>query len=451
MSQHGGSDDGDRSWGDRSWGDRSWGAPDGERPDGPPADGTRPVPERPGTQPLPEYPYGPGPYGGPQPPYGAPGGYGGQPPPPYGAPGGGQQPPYGAPGGGQPPPYGAPGGYGGQQPPAYGPPGYGQQYGQPQQGQWHNLPPEDLVRMHQPGIIPLRPLNLGQIFEGSLKTMRRNPEATIGMAVLVLAVMMVPSLIVSLLLPRLLPAMSRMDLELLAGQVPSLMSGLATLALSGFIIYVVSEAALGDRVTIGQTWAAVRGRLWALVGISLLSIIGIATIVIGIVLIGALTTLALGVVGALLLIVLMLGMIPLVLWLYARIALGPAAVVLEKAGPITGLKRAWTLTTGAQSWRVLGILLLASIVASIFAAIIAGLLAALLLAAFSALTSDTEIAYTLTVVIEHLAQFIIGALTTPFTAGVVALLYLDQRIRREGLDINLVKAAQERAAARRTH
>ena len=36
----------------------------------------------------------------------------------------------------------------------------------------------------------------------------------------------------------------------------------------------------------------------------------------------------------------------------------------------------------------------------------------------------------------------------PFTAGVTALLYLDQRIRREGLDGALVRAAQARAAAR---
>jgi len=132
-------------------------------------------------------------------------------PPPYGTqpPAYGQQPPaYGQ----QPPAYGQQGygtqppAYGqqqyGQQPPAYGsqPPAYGQQqYGQQQYGQqpgyhpaygqptqWHNLPPEDLVRMHQPGVIPLRQLSLGDMFEGALKTMRRNPEATIGMAVLVL-------------------------------------------------------------------------------------------------------------------------------------------------------------------------------------------------------------------------------------------------------------------------
>jgi hypothetical protein len=33
------------------------------------------------------------------------------------------------------------------------------------------------------------------------------------------------------------------------------------------------------------------------------------------------------------------------------------------------------------------------------------------------------------------------ALTTPFTAAVVALQYVDQRIRKEGFDIELISAA----------
>ena len=50
--------------------------------------------------------------------------------------------------------------------------------------------------------------------------------------------------------------------------------------------------------------------------------------------------------------------------------------------------------------------------------------------------------------VDHLLQLLVGALTVPFTAGVTALLYLDQRIRREGLDVSLLRAAQDRAAAR---
>ena len=67
---------------------------------------------------------------------------------------------------------------------------------------WHHLPPEQLARLHQPGIVPLRPLYLGDIFGGALQTMRRNPSATIGTALVVLALLLVPSYLVSLVVTR---------------------------------------------------------------------------------------------------------------------------------------------------------------------------------------------------------------------------------------------------------
>ena len=46
-------------------------------------------------------------------------------------------------------------------------------------------------------------------------------------------------------------------------------------------------------------------------------------------------------------------------------------------------------------------------------------------------------------VLAGLATLISGAITTPFSAGVDALMTIDQRIRREGLDVQLIHAAQE--------
>ncbi|WP_109474193.1 DUF3824 domain-containing protein [Ornithinimicrobium cavernae] len=379
--------------------------------------------------------------------------YGQTPPPPtgYGQQQYGQTPPpptgYGQQQYGQTPP--PPTGYGQQQYGQQQGPAYGPQptYGQP--GQWHDLPPEDLVRMHQPGVIPLRPLTLGEIFEGSLKTMRRNPEATIGMAVLVLAVLMVPSLGLSLLIPTLFPDLGMLDAIAIAGMVPTLLNSLATMALSGFVIYVVSEAALGDRVGIAATWEAVRGRILPLIGISILSFLAVFGVILVLVLAGALAAVLLGPIGAVLLVLLLLAFVPLMLWLYARLSLGAAAVVLERAGPITGIRRSWALTEGRQAWRVLGITVLAAVVAGLFAALIGGLLGALIGLVFGLVSGDVSAQYYLQVIVDHLSTFLVGAVVTPFTAGVTALLYLDQRIRREGLDVGLVRAAQERAAARR--
>ncbi|WP_051951046.1 hypothetical protein [Actinacidiphila yeochonensis] len=45
-------------------------------------------------------------------------------------------------------------------------------------------------------------------------------------------------------------------------------------------------------------------------------------------------------------------------------------------------------------------------------------------------------------IIVGVGQAIASAFTMPVMAGVIALLYVDQRIRRESLDIELAQAAQ---------
>ena len=48
--------------------------------------------------------------------------------------------------------------------------------------------------------------------------------------------------------------------------------------------------------------------------------------------------------------------------------------------------------------------------------------------------------------VSGLTALLTGALTTPFSAGVDALLYVDGRMRREGLDIQLIQSALGAAA-----
>jgi hypothetical protein len=43
---------------------------------------------------------------------------------------------------------------------------------------------------------------------------------------------------------------------------------------------------------------------------------------------------------------------------------------------------------------------------------------------------------------SFVTQVLVGALTTPFTSAVTALQYVDQRIRKEGLDVQLIAASQ---------
>ena len=326
----------------------------------------------------------------------------------------------------------------GQQGPTYG--GNGQQ-------SWQHVAPEHVARMYQPGVIPLRPLTLGDIFGGAINTIRRNPEATIGMAVIVLGAFLVPSLLISFgisLIPGLDPDVS----VVIATLVPSLISIFPTLVLTGFVLYVVSEAALGEKVGLGQTWRAVRGRILALVGVSILtSLITVVAVSLGLgllfvaIAVGEAVVIVLGVVA-------LLASIVLAIWLGVRLILSSAPVVLEKAGPLRALGRSWALSTGTQFWRLLGITLLAAILAYVFSLVL-GTPLNLLFGFLPTFFIDSESSQFMVAIFgQHLSQFLVGLIITPFTAGVTALLYLDQRIRREALDIAMQQAAAQRTAER---
>lgn len=319
---------------------------------------------------------------------------------------------------------------------------------------WHHLPPEQLARLHQPGIVPLRPLYLGDIFGGALQTMRRNPSATIGTALVVLALLLVPSYLVSLAVTR-AAGLAEEDLTVLVQLVNLLFSGLASVALAGMIVHVVGEAVLGDRVGLGQTWRAVRGRIPALIGALLLisaffvlAAAALVAVVIGLVVVMEGVTDGAMVALVLLTVVLVLAFLVAFAWASARLSLATPAVVLEKAGPWRALRRSWALTRGWQAWRVLGITLLAGLVTSLFAGMVQFPVTAVMLFALDGLSGGLSPVHPVVLLVDHLVQVVVQAFSIPFSAGVTALLYLDLRIRREGLDVALVRAAQDRAALR---
>ncbi|GAA5158219.1 glycerophosphoryl diester phosphodiesterase membrane domain-containing protein [Ornithinimicrobium tianjinense] len=319
---------------------------------------------------------------------------------------------------------------------------------------WQSLPPEQLARMHQPGVVPLRPLFLGDIFAGALQTMRRNPAATIGTALVVLSALLVPSYLISVLLTGSVD-LAEEDLAALTTMLSVLFGGLASIALAGMIVHVVGEAVLGDRVTLGQTWAAVRGRIPALLGaVLLIALVFVAATVALVVAVAslfvAIDAASGGVLAALVvaLVLVGLGAVVLVCWLSAKVSLTTAAVVLEKAGPWSALRRSWALTRGRQAWRVFGITLLAGILTTIFSTAVQLPVTIGVFLALDGISGGLSSTHPVVLLTDHVVQLVVQAFAIPFSAGVTALVYLDQRIRREGLDVTLIGSAQARAAAR---
>lgn len=309
--------------------------------------------------------------------------------------------------------------------------------------------------VHKPGVVALRPLRLGDFFDGAFQTIRRNPKAMVGLAAVVsTAALIVPALVTlavaasgdltagsaSTSTDPFTALQSQISSALVLTYVGTLFGALANTVLNGLLVQVVSEAVLGRKTTAGQAWAATRGRMLPLVGLallgSLLSILGFG-VAAGI---GLAVGLAAGPIAGIAVGVL-LGIAAGVLYLYLSVrffGLASPALVLEGTGIVASLRRASQLSKDDR-WRIFGIYLLAGLAAGVAGQVLAvplGLLGGLAPLLFPGTVGALAVVFS-----SYLSQILVGAITTPFLSAVVALLYVDQRIRKEGLDVALIAAA----------
>jgi hypothetical protein len=419
------------------------------------------------STPPPDYPadrppgYGPPGYpppGYPPPAYGAPGysgysGYSGYPAPGYGPPGYGP-PGYGPPGYGPPgygpPGYGPPGypapGYG---PPGYGPPGYGPPgYGPPGYPAPGGGPPPAL----KPGVIPLRPLTLSDIFNGAVGYIRANPKTTLGLTAAVVVAMQLVTLLINI---GPLTAIgsdtsyrySSGDTALwtLTSLVGAIATGLAGILLSGMLTVVVGRAVFGASITVAEAWTKLRGRLLPLIGLTALLGLGGALLIGTVTLILVAAAAAGGNAAAVLLgLLLVPALIAACGYLLTMLSFASPLIVLEQLPMVAAMSRSFALVRNSF-WRVLGILLLAGLVAYLVAGAV-GIpfnLVGEVLAAGAGASGPTVLSTAFSAVGSTIGQII----TTPFSAGVVVLLYTDRRIRAEAFDLVLQTGAAGGPAA----
>jgi hypothetical protein len=218
----------------------------------------------------------------------------------------------------------------------------------------------------------------------------------------------------------------------------------AGLILTGILTVVVSRAVLGQRISGAEAWAQARPRLPALFGVTAL----VFLIVIGVLTVSVVPGVLLGVAGAgggatlAVVVIGLLGGVAAAVYVYVLFALAPVAVVLERAPVMRSLSRSRTLVQG-KWWRVFGILLLVNVLAQIIATVLNIPFTVLtLVAAWLSGSGDSLNPYhLLPLVISSLGTIVGYAITWPFTSAATALLYVDQRMRREGLDLELARAS----------
>ena len=334
-------------------------------------------------------------------------------------------------------------------------PGWGSPAGY-QPGYPAPYPIQPTLAAHKPGAIPLRPLVLGDIFDGAFRIIRYNPRATVGAAVLVSAVAMVLPVVTALVSGS--TGALRLDTNgdgLTDGQITSLVATLGSFVLgtqlqsvgllfvSGMIAHVTSAAAVGRKLSMGEAWAATHGKRWRLVGMSLLlglAVLAAFAVVAAVLLIGIFAFHA--PLAATVLVGLGLGLTLVVgyvlFWVRVR-ALAVPTLMLEPVGVFGALGRAIRLTRH-QFWRLLGILLLVALVVGV-AGNIVQLPFSLVGNLFLTASSDTGYGITVYVLLTAVGTVLSSAVLQPFQAAVNALLYVDQRIRKEAYDVELLSRA----------
>ncbi len=389
---------------------------------------TQPYGPPPGTQPYGAQPYGPppgAPYGAPPPPYAAPATS-------FGAAG------FGAPGFGAPPQAGLP---------------YGQQ-------EW--TPPP------KPGLVPLQPMGLGTILSGSFTVLRRNPRPTFGVALLFsLALFILSGVIVGVVG---LLAFSRLDtapieeqeeiaagataITLLSALVPMALALIASAVFQGIISLEVARATIGEKLTFGGLWRLSKGRIGALIGWTMLVTLAVTialAVAVGILALIAITAGDAGPAVAIVLgILLFLGAIVIGAWLGTKLSMVPSAIVLERLDVFAAVRRSWTLTD-RFFWRTFGIQLLVGFILNLAAQVVTTPVSFLggILVSFFGVSGDPTTMFVLLGVVyllTFLVTIVVSAITIIVQSATTTLLYLDLRIRKEGLDLELIRFVEARAA-----
>ncbi len=326
--------------------------------------------------------------------------------------------------------------------------------------------------VYKPGIIPLRPLSIGDIYQGAFAAIKTNTRTMFGFTAALLGVVLVISiginyLIINLVLPNYLSSNSPYAAAFtsLSGSFSqlggTLLQALATVLLSGLIVVAVSRSVLGRVASSKEVWERTKSKFLPLIGLNIItSIISGLMMIIGIavffVLLAGVASTAkterelfqdLGIMLVGLLILMVISAL-VSSYLSIKFSVASPAMVLENLGVFAAIGRSWSLTRG-NFWRLFGINILTAIITSMVAGIfggIAGALSAIFVVVGSSSPEDIIASLNTTYILAMVMSTIAQLLILPFTSSVNALLYIDLRMRKEGLDVELRNTVAEQQA-----
>lgn len=264
-------------------------------------------------------------------------------------------------------------------------------------------------------VVVLRPLGVGEMLDAAFKVYRARPRDMI----VATAIVTVPAIVVQVLVN-----LSAGDPQSLTGTDPvtgaptvdlgALATYLGGLLVSTLVLVVANNLALAGttRISLGVYLAertdwreSLRFALRRFVPLTVVVVVTTAALIAGF----------------------MLCVAP-ALWIQGIWAVAVPVLLVEDRGALASLGRSYDLVRG-RFWPVLGAMLLGGLLASVLQGVLVG---PVLILQF------VGVSFLVTSILNGIAQIIGVALTTPFVAALTAVIYIDLRVRKEALDLELM-------------
>jgi len=260
----------------------------------------------------------------------------------------------------------------------------------------------------------LRPMTISELLDRTFFFYRKHFLVFVGIIAIPMLVWLLVS-VVTIVIQSPLPANStaRSLLEF----IPIITLILISFFAQGATIAAVSDVYLERPLSVGNSYARLRGNLLSLL---LALIFLIVTTMFGFI----------------------LCIVPGIIFALAFILTIPA-VVVENMTPMDAMSRSWELTKESRG-RIFLILIIVGCLAGVINGIfqLPGIIMSIIAGALSRAGNPTNLMMPAQIV-TIVGSFFASCLTTPLSAIATSLIYYDQRVRKEGFDLQLMLSALE--------
>ena len=297
----------------------------------------------------------------------------------------------------------------------------------------------------------LRPMSTSQVLDRTFHLYRNHFLLLAGISALPPAVLLFAQ--AGFVLLTLIPG-SKLDFfpseaAFVLGIIALVVAYLVSLAFAtGATVYAVSQVHLGQAATIRESYKVIRPLLWRIVRIVVTVAVRFAGATAAAVAVGAIpiflmtkfgrTDPLIAWVGGVLTVVAFIVCVIWVIRFYCSYQLAVPVCVLEKRGAVDCLKRSRFLSKGRGVQRILLVLFLSAILTYILS--LAFSLPVIILATVSGGDKTAGLAIPIAIW-QYLAGFFAGTIAGPIATIALALLYYDERVRKEAFDLQLMMEA----------